>query len=91
MTQREMGALLGVPTPTIGRWEAGMRDPGAIGEALARLILDAPERAAQVLSRVATAPSERRGKIQPPSSGRRAPPEGRGAGRPAKVPAPRGR
>lgn len=50
MTQEEMASLLGVPRPTVARWEGEMRDPGAIGEALFRLILDSPARAKRVLS-----------------------------------------
>lgn len=49
LTQVEFAALLGVPQSTVGRWEAGMRHPGAIGLALFALIEDSPTRARRVL------------------------------------------
>ncbi len=57
LSQRELASLLGVPPATVGRWEASMRDPGAIGEALFRLILDSPTRSLRALRRA----SEERG------------------------------
>jgi DNA-binding transcriptional regulator YiaG len=51
LSQREFAALLGVPHATVGRWEAGMRNPGAVGEALFALILDSPRRSGRALRR----------------------------------------
>ena len=50
MTQAEFAALLGVPRPTVGRWESAMRDPGAVGAALLTLILADPEGSVRVLN-----------------------------------------
>jgi DNA-binding transcriptional regulator YiaG len=52
LTQRELADLLGVPQPTVARWETGVRDPGAVGEALFRLLLDSPRRGKTVLGGV---------------------------------------
>lgn len=52
MTQAEFASLLGVPRPTVGRWEAGMRDPGAVGECLLALVIADPEQAQQTLRKL---------------------------------------
>jgi DNA-binding transcriptional regulator YiaG len=52
VSQRELSQLLGVSQSTIWRWEAGERDPGALGEVLFALIADSPTRARRVLQRL---------------------------------------
>lgn len=49
MTQVEFAALLGVPQSTVGRWEAGIRHPGAVALALFALIKADPRAARRVL------------------------------------------
>ncbi len=44
MTQRDLAEALGTFPATVARWETGARDCGAVGEALAKLILSSPKR-----------------------------------------------
>ena len=58
LSQRKFAALLGVPQATVARWEIGERNPGAVGEAFFRLVLDSPTRSQRVLKRAAQARDE---------------------------------
>lgn len=49
LSQRGLSALLGLAPATVGRWEAGERDPGPLAEALAVLIESAPVKARRLL------------------------------------------